>query len=142
MDHKRTLLVTLKEEQEHKIKGGIYHKLQIEFTYNSNHIEGSRLSQEQTRSIFETNTVFGTKEVIHLDDVTETSNHFRCIDRIIQTAESELTETLIKELHFLLRSGTSDSRIDWFVLGDYKKLPNEVGGTETSLIVSFSIALM
>lgn len=115
-----------------KLKGGIYHRTQIDLTYNSNRIEGSKLTEEQTRYIFETNTIGVTNETINVDDIIETSNHFRCIDLIIEKAKSKLTESFIKELHYILKSSTSDSRKDWFRVGDYKKLPNEVGGTETS----------
>lgn len=125
------LLNQLKEQKDMKLKGGIYHRTQIDLTYNSNRIEGSKLTQEQTRFIFETNTIGITDESVNVDDIIETNNHFRCIDLIIEKANSKLTESLIKELHFLLKSGTSDSRKDWFNVGDYKKLPNEVGGNET-----------
>lgn len=125
------LLNHLKEQKDMKLKGGIYHRTQIDLTYNSNKIEGSRLTQEQTRYIFETNTISLSKESINVDDIIETSNHFRCIDLIIDKAKSKLSESLIKELHFLLKSGTSDSRKDWFNVGEYKKLPNEVGGNKT-----------
>ena len=116
-----------------KYTGGIYHKTQIELTYNSNHMEGSRLTHEQTRYIFETNTIGMEKEVLNVDDIIETSNHFRCIDMMIDHARSNLTEKFIKELHYALKNGTSDLRKDWFTVGDYKKLPNEVGGMETAL---------
>lgn len=125
------LLNYLKEQKDMKLKGGIYHRTQIDLTYSSNRIEGSRLTQEQTRFIFETNTIGISEETINVDDIIETSNHFRCIDLIIDKAKSKLTESFIKELHFLLKSGTSDSRKDWFNVGEYKKLPNEVGGNET-----------
>ena len=125
------LLNVLKEQKDMKLKGGIYHKTQIELTYNSNHIEGSKLTEDQTRFIFETNTIGVTNETINIDDVIETSNHFKCIDYIIDNAKKPLTEALIKELHFILKTGTSDSRKDWFNVGAYKKLPNEVGGQET-----------
>ena len=128
-----TLLDILREEKKTKRSGGIYHKTQIELTYNSNHIEGSRLTHDQTRYIFETNTIGVEKEVLNVDDVIETANHFRCIDMIIETAKAALTEKLIKELHLILKNGTSDSRKEWFVVGDYKKVPNEVGGMETAL---------
>ena len=127
------LLQTLKEQKQMKIKGGIYHKTQIDLTYNSNHIEGSRLSHEQTRYIFETNTIGIDGESIRIDDILETTNHFRCIDLIIDRAEEKLSEGLIKELHSILKAGTSDSRKDWFAVGEYKRLPNEVGGNETTL---------
>ena len=129
----RTLLSVLREEKARKIKGGIYHKIQIELTYNSNHMEGSRLTHDQTRYIFETNTIGVEKEVLNVDDVIETANHFRCIDMIIDHAKAALTEKFIKELHLVLKNGTSDSRKDWFAVGDYKKLPNEVGGRDTAL---------
>ena len=126
------LLVVLRQEKEARLKGGIYHKTQIDLTYNSNHIEGSRLTHDQTRYIFETNTIGIEGESIRVDDIIETTNHFRCIDLIIDRAEERLTESLIKELHLILKSGTSDSRKDWFTVGDYKRLPNEVGGNETT----------
>ena len=126
------LLIALRQEMEAKLKGGIYHKTQIDLTYNSNHIEGSRLTHDQTRYIFETNTIGIEGESVRVDDIIETSNHFRCIDLIIDRAEERLTESLIKELHLILKSGTSDSRKDWFTVGDYKRLPNEVGGNETT----------
>ena len=126
------LLVALRQQKEAKLKGGIYHKTQIDLTYNSNHIEGSRLTHAQTRYIFETNTVGVEGESIRVDDIIETTNHFRCIDLIIDRAEERLSESLIKELHSILKMGTSDSRKDWFVVGDYKRLPNEVGGNETT----------
>ena len=126
------LLVALRQQKEAKLKGGIYHKMQIDLTYNSNHIEGSRLTHAQTRYIFETNTIGVEGESIRVDDIIETTNHFRCIDLIIDRAEERLTESLIKELHSILKMGTSDSRKDWFVVGDYKRLPNEVGGNETT----------
>ncbi len=127
------LLNHLKEQKDMKLKGGIYHRTQIDLTYNSNRIEGSKLSHDQTRYIFETNTIGVSKEAINVDDIIETSNHFRCIDLIIDKAKAKLTESFIKELHFLLKSGTSDSGKDWFNVGEYKKLPNEVGGNETCL---------
>ncbi len=127
------LLTTLREQKAGKMKGGIYHRLQIDLTYNSNHIEGSRLTHDQTRYIFETNTIGITDEAVNVDDIIETANHFRAIDYIIEETESPLTETYVKHLHFLLKSGTSDERKAWFRVGDYKKLPNEVGGKETVL---------
>lgn len=127
------LLDILKDEKINHYSGGIYHKTQIDLTYNSNHIEGSRLTHDQTRYIFETNTVAIENEVLNVDDIIETANHFRCIDKIIDCATMVLTEKFIKELHFILKTGTSDSRKDWFVVGDYKKIPNEVGGLSTAL---------
>ena len=128
-----TLLQILREQKAAKMTGGIYHKVQIDLTYNSNHIEGSRLTHDQTRYIFETNTIGFENESVNVDDVIETSNHFRCIDMVIDQAGSALTEKFIKELHFVLKTGTSDSRKDWFAVGEYKKLPNEVGGNDTTL---------
>ena len=125
------LLGRLREEMKMKLKGGIYHRTQIDMTYNSNHIEGSRLTYEQTRYIFETNTVGMTDEMLRVDDILETVNHFRCMDFIIEHAEACLTEDFIKKLHFMLKSGTMDSRKDWFAVGDYKRFPNEVGGVDT-----------
>lgn len=133
VNNKKNLLEILKREKNARISGGIYHKIQIDLTYNSNHIEGSRLTHEQTRYIYETNTIGLEKQAVNIDDIIETANHFRCIDFIIETAEKPLSESLIKELHRILKSSTSDSRNDWFAVGDYKKLPNEVGGMPTSL---------
>ena len=114
------------------MKGGIYHKTQIDLTYNSNHIEGSRLTHDQTRYIFETNTIgLSADQTVNVDDIVETMNHFRCIDLIIDRAAEALSEELAKTLHGILKSGTSDSRKDWFAVGDYKRLPNEVGGEKT-----------
>lgn len=127
----QTLLEILQREKANKYSGGIYHKMQIEMTYNSNHIEGSRLTHDQTRYIFETNTIGVTGEAVNVDDVIETANHFRCIDFIIEHAKSALTEKMIKELHLMLKTGTSDARQDWFAVGAYKKMPNEVGGMAT-----------
>lgn len=127
------LLNVLKEQKDSKLNGGIYHKTQIELTYNSNHIEGSTLTHEQTRYIFETNTIGVVSGTINVDDVVETANHFKCVDYIIDNALKPLTESMIKQLHKILKNGTSDSRKDWFNVGDYKKLPNEVGGEATCL---------
>lgn len=129
----KTLLSILQEEKRTKYAGGIYHKTQIDLTYNSNHIEGNRLTHDQTRYIFETNTIGVENEVLNVDDVIETSNHFRCIDLIIDHAASTLSEHFIKKLHHILKTSTSDSRKDWFAVGEYKRLPNEVGGMQTSL---------
>lgn len=126
-----TLADILKDEKKSHRKGGIYHKIQVDMTYNSNHIEGSKLTHDQTRYIYETNTIGFTDEAINVDDIMEAVNHFRCIDIIIENAERKLSEKLIKELHYTLKSGTEDSRKDWFAVGDYKKFPNEVGGKET-----------
>jgi len=127
-----TLMDVLKAEKTSKISGGIYHKVQIELTYNSNHIEGSKLTHDQTRYIFETNTIGFDEGVINVDDIVETANHFKCIDMAIDNAGHILNETFIKQLHAVLENGTSSSRKDWFVVGDYKRLPNEVGGNETT----------
>ncbi|MDE7385987.1 MAG: Fic family protein [Muribaculaceae bacterium] len=125
------LLSVLKAEKAGKTTGGIYHRIQIDLTYSSNHMEGSRLTHEQTRYIFETNTIGVTGQSVNVDDIIETTNHFRAIDFIIDDCASKLTEAYIKYLHYLLKSGTSDERKDWFMVGDYKKLPNEVGGNDT-----------
>ena len=127
----RTLLEILLEEKEGQVKGGIYHKLQIEMTYNSNHIEGSKLTHDQTRYIYETKTIGVTEENINVDDIIETANHFTCVDLVIDSAKYKLSESFIKQLHFVLKSGTSDSRKTWFKTGDYKLMDNEVGGDET-----------
>lgn len=132
-EHTLTLLDILREQKEGKYSGGIYHRTQIDLTYNSNHMEGSRLTLNQTRYIFETNTVGVENEVLNVDDVIETVNHFRCIDLIIDHADDILSEKFIKELHLTLKNGTSDSRKDWFAVGEYKKIPNEVGGMDTAL---------
>lgn len=126
------LLLALREQMESNMRGGIYHRTQIDLTYNSNHIEGSRLSKEQTRYIYETNTIGVTDEAVSVDDIIETTNHFRCIDFIIEHAEEPLTEEMIKRLHALLKAGTSDADRPWFAVGEYKRLPNEVGGKETA----------
>lgn len=126
------LLQALREQKSCKTKGGIYHRVQIDLTYNSNHIEGSRLTHDQTRYIFETNTIGITDGTVNVDDIIETTNHFRAIDYIIDNTDGKLTEAFIKRLHFLLKSGTSDERKDWFRVGDYKRLPNEVGGNDTT----------
>lgn len=131
--HTLTLLDILREQKEGKYSGGIYHRTQIDLTYNSNHMEGSRLTRNQTRYIFETNTVGVENEVLNVDDVIETVNHFRCIDLVIDHADDILSEKFIKELHLTLKNGTSGSRKDWFAVGEYKKIPNEVGGMDTAL---------
>lgn len=125
------LLAMLREQKASRLKGGIYHRTQIDLTYNSNHIEGSRLTHDQTRFIFETNTIGISDGIVNVDDIVETVNHFRCLDYIIDHAEEPLSESLIKQLHLLLKTGTSDSQKEWFAVGDYKRLPNEVGGIET-----------
>lgn len=125
------LLCRLREEKDAKLNGGIYHRTQIDLTYNSNHIEGSRLTKEQTRFIFETNTLGITTESTSVDDIMETVNHFRCIDYVIDHAMDKMTEAHIKQLHAILKTNTSDCHKPWFAVGDYKRLPNEVGGEET-----------
>ena len=125
------LLIALREQKASGLKGGIYHRTQIDLTYNSNHIEGSRLTHDQTRYIFETNTIGITDETVNVDDIVETVNHFCCIDYIIDHAEGPVTEAFVKQLHLLLKTGTSDSRKDWFAVGEFKRLANEVGGLET-----------
>ena len=127
-----TLLEVLSAEKKTKLSGGIYHKVQIELTYNSNHIEGSRLTHEQTRYIFETNTIGLEGGSVKIDDIVETANHFQCIDRIIENAKKPITEAFIKELHRTLKGGTTDARQDWFAVGDYKRLPNTVGNMFTA----------
>ena len=127
-----TLLEVLSAERKEKLSGGIYHKVQIELTYNSNHIEGSRLTHDQTRYIFETNTIGIGGGSVRVDDIVETANHFKCIDMVIENAKKPITETFIKELHRTLKSGTTDARRDWFAVGDYKRLPNTVGDMATA----------
>lgn len=128
----KDLLARLRLEKDAGIPGGIYHKVQIELTYSSNHIEGSRLTHDQTRYIFETNTIGISDETIKVDDIVETANHFKCIDQVIDMANFMLSESFVKQLHLLLKSGTSDSRKSWFAVGDYKRFENEVGGKETT----------
>ena len=125
------ILQVLRDEKEMGISGGLYHELQVRMTYNSNHIEGSMLSEEQTRLIFETNTI-GPEREMPVDDILETIHHFRAVDYVIDVAEDELTEEIIKELHFILKHDTGDSKLPWFAVGEYKKRANVVGGRETS----------
>ena len=125
------ILQVLREEKEMRLPGGLYHELQVRMTYNSNHMEGSRLSEEQTRLIFETNTI-DTGDGIPVDDILETVHHFRAIDYVIDIAEDELTEDIIKHLHYILKHDTKDATLGWFAVGDYKKRANIVGGRETS----------
>ena len=129
---KNSLLEVLKREKDNGIKGGIYHKIQIEMTYNSNHIEGSKLTHDETRYIFETKTIGKTDDVINVDDIIETVNHFACIDLAIDLAEKRISEAIIKQFHYVLKNGTSDSRKTWFKVGDYKLVENEVGGLATA----------
>jgi len=129
----KRLLDYLVEEKEMKLKGGLYHHSQIEFAYNTNHIEGSRLTEDQTRYIYETNTInSGEKEAVNIDDIIETKNHFRCFDYMLDTADKELTSGIIKEYHKILKQGTSDSEKEWFKVGKYKTRPNFAGDTETT----------
>lgn len=137
-----TLLTFLKREKDTALKGGIYHKIQIDLTYNSNHIEGSKLTHDQTRYIFETKTLGVTDKAVKVDDIVETVNHFRCIDLIIEGAHTKLTESFIKQLHFILKSGTTDSQKSWFRVGEYKQLENEVGGSETAEVAGAIKALL
>lgn len=132
-ENPKTLLEFLKAEKAINVSGGIYHKIQIELTYNSNHIEGSRLTHDQTRYIYETNTIGMDKGTVNVDDIVETVNHFKCIDLCIDQANHALSEAFIKQLHLILKSGTSNSRKNWFAVGDYKRIPNEVGGRETTV---------
>ena len=136
-----TLLSFLKHEKESGLKGGIYHKIQIDLTYNSNHIEGSKLTHDQTRFIFETKTLGITDKAVRVDDIIETINHFRCIDLIIEGANTKLSESFIKQLHYILKSGTTDSQKSWFKVGDYKMLENEVGGNETTKPANVAAAM-
>ena len=133
VSNKVDLLEVLKREKESGLKGGIYHKIQIDLTYNSNHIEGSKLSHDQTRYIYETNTFENEKDAVNVDDIVETANHFRCIDLMIDSANHKLSESLIKKFHLILKSGTADSRKDWFAVGDYKRLANLAGDEKTAL---------
>ena len=128
---KNYLLDRLLKEKKNRISGGIYHRVQIDLTYNSNHIEGSKLTHEETRYIFETKTI-GDNKNRNIDDIVETVNHFKCIDVCLDNVNYKLSETFIKRLHFILKNGTSDSRLSWFKVGDYKKLPNEVSGKKTT----------
>lgn len=126
------LLERLRDEKASRVSGGIYHKVQVELTYNSNRIEGSRLSLDQTRLIFETSSVGIEGEPVRVDDIVETANHFRAIDYVLDNAERPITQGMLKELHGILKSSTSDASKDWFAVGDYKRVPNEVGGCETT----------
>ncbi len=124
---KNSILFKLREEQEIKLKGGLYHQTQVRLAYNSNHMEGSRLTEDQTRSIYETQTIGITDGNAKIDDIIETINHFRCFDYILSVADKELSEDIIKHIHLLLKSGTTDSQKEWFAVGDYKKRPNMIG---------------
>ena len=131
IETENNLLAFLKREKDSSLKGGIYHKIQIDLTYNSNHIEGSRLSHDQTRFIFETKTLGITDDAVKVDDIVETVNHFRCIDLAIEGANTKLSESFIKQLHYILKTGTTDAQKSWFKVGDYKMIENEIGGSET-----------
>ena len=131
IETENNLLAFLKREKDASLKGGIYHKIQIDLTYNSNHIEGSRLSHDQTRFIFETKTLGITDDAVKVDDIVETVNHFRCIDLAIEGANTKLSESFIKQLHYILKTETTDAMKSWFKVGDYKMIENEVGGSET-----------
>ena len=131
IETENNLLAFLKREKDASLKGGIYHKIQIDLTYNSNHIEGSRLSHDQTRFIFETKTLGIADDAVKVDDIVETVNHFRCIDLAIEGANTKLSESFIKQLHYILKTETTDAMKSWFKVGDYKMIENEVGGSET-----------
>jgi len=131
-DVESPLLKLLREEKDMKLKGGLYHQTQVKLAYNSNRIEGSRLSEEQTRFIYETNTIATeNKEATSIDDIVETINHFQCFDYMLTVADQVLSEEIIKEFHRLLKSNTSDSKKEWFSVGDYKKRPNMIGDKKT-----------
>ena len=127
-----TLLYRLREEKKMRLKGGIYHQTQVKLAYNSNHMEGSRLTEEQTRYIYETNTIGISQEPANVDDIIETVNHFQCFDYILDHAEEDLTQKLIRDIHAILKSNTSDSHLEWFRVGDYKQRPNMVGDSKTT----------
>lgn len=129
---KTTLLFRLREEKKIQLKGGIYHQTQVKLAYNSNHMEGSKLTEDQTRYIYETNTIGLEKEPVNIDDIIEAVNHFQCFDYILECAEELLSEDIIKKIHLILKSNTSDSRLAWFNVGDYKKRPNMVGDSKTT----------
>ena len=129
---KTTLLYQLREEKRIRLKGGIYHQTQVKLAYNSNHMEGSRLTEDQTRYIYETNTIGVEQEPAKIDDIIETVNHFQCFDYILDCAEETLTENIIKKIHLMLKSNTSDSRLEWFQIGEYKQRSNMVGDSKTT----------
>ena len=130
---KINILDILREQKNMKLKGNLYHNTQISFAYNTNHIEGSKLTEDQTRQIYETNTLLASKDtILGIDDILETANHFKLVDYMLDIADKKLTEKMIKEFHKILKEGTSDSIKEWFIVGDYKKLPNEVGGLKTT----------
>ena len=126
------LLNLLREEKGMKLKGGLYHQTQVKLAYNSNRIEGSKLSEDQTRYIYETNTIATEKEeTASIDDIIETINHFQCFDYMLDIADQKLSEDIIKDFHKILKNNTSDSRKEWFNVGDYKKMPNMIGDQKT-----------
>lgn len=127
-----SLLYRLREEKKIRLKGGIYHQTQVKLAYNSNHMEGSRLTEEQTRYIYETNTVGVEKEPANVDDIMEAVNHFQCFDYILDCADEDLNESIIKKLHAMLKANTSDSRLEWFNVGDYKQRSNMAGNSKTA----------
>ena len=130
---KINILDILREQKNMKLKGNLYHNTQISFAYNTNHIEGSKLTEDQTRYIYETNTLLASKDtIIGIDDILETANHFKLVDYMLDIADKKLTEKMIKDFHKILKEGTSDSIKEWFIVGDYKKLPNEVGSLKTT----------
>lgn len=129
---KSTLLYRFREEKKIKLKGGIYHQTQVKLSYNSNHMEGSTLTEDQTRYIYETNTIGLEKDPANIDDIMETVNHFQCFDYILDCADDVLTESIIKKIHSILKANTSDSRLDWFNVGDYKQRPNMAGDSKTT----------
>ncbi len=130
---KINILDILREQKNMKLKGNLYHNTQISFAYNTNHIEGSKLTEDQTRYIYETNTLLASKDtIIGIDDILETANHFKLVDYMLDIADKKLTEKMIKEFHKILKEGTSDSIKEWFIVGDYKKLPNKVGSLKTT----------
>ena len=131
--NKINILKVLREQKDMRLKGNLYHNTQIIFSYNTNHIEGSRLTEDQTRYIYETNTIlFEENEVAKVDDILETANHFKLVDYMLDIADQELTEEMIKKFHKILKEGTSDSIKEWFNVGEYKKLPNEAGSMKTT----------
>jgi Fic family protein len=131
-DEKNTLLHRMREEKQIRLKGGIYHQTQVKLAFNSNHIEGSKLTEDQTRYIYETNTIGLDKKPVNIDDIIETVNHFQCFDYILDCANEILTENIIKKIHFMLKSNTSDSRLEWFNVGEYKQRSNMAGDSKTT----------
>ena len=125
---KINVLDTLREQKDMKLKGNLYHQTQVSFAYNTNHIEGSTLTEEQTRYIFETNTIlFEGDTVAKVEDILDPSNHFKLFDYMLDVADKKLTEKMIKEFHKILKDGTLDSRVEWFNVGEYKQRANTIG---------------